>query len=75
MRVISAAAAAVTVPKKVTRKHPNPLLKSKENKIELTRRNKKIWNWTRSSKELKMSISPWQKLHQKRKNTERKKMK
>ena len=45
MMVISAAA-AVTVPKKVTKKHPNPLLKSKESKLELTRRNKKIWNWT-----------------------------
>ena len=58
MRVISAAAAAGTVPKKVTRKHPNPLLKSKESKTELTKRNKKIWNWTRSSKELKMNILP-----------------
>ena len=51
MSVISTAASAVTVPKKVTRKHPNLLLKSKESKTELTRRSKKIWNWTRSSKE------------------------
>ena len=74
MKVISAVA-VMTAPRQMIRISTNQLLKLRGSKTELTWRSKKMWNWTRSSKELKMDMSPWYKHHQKSKKIEKKKMK